>query len=114
MSNTNSIGSVVKILETPKKKMISQNISVTQCIVQFPQNRKNSIVSLQFWGNLANDVATYYKINDYILIEGYLIMKEKSKISSKRRGWKTMEITVLKVYPFLLNYDRSLSPVSTY
>jgi hypothetical protein len=28
------------------------------------------------WGNLARDVATYYKINDYILIEGYLSLRD--------------------------------------
>ena len=53
-------------------------------------------------------------MNDYILIEGYLVMKDKPKIRSNGRGLKHMEITVLKVYPFLLNYDRSISPISAY
>ena len=72
MSDTNSIGGLVKILETPKQKIINNNIFVTRLRVQFPEVRKNCIVNLTFWGNLARDVARYYKINDYILIEGYL------------------------------------------
>lgn len=109
MSNTNSIGGVVKILEIPKHNTLSNNISFTQFRVQFPQVRENCIVHLLFWGNLAYDVATYYKINDYILIEGYLSLKDKPKTTFSGRIQKKLEITVLKVYPFLLSYDCSRS-----
>ncbi len=110
MSNTNSIGGVVKILEVPNQKTLNNNISVTQFRAQFPQARQNCIIYLKFWGNLAQDVATYYKINDYILIEGYLSLKNQtSLIDSNGRNMKKLEITVLKVYPFLLSYDRSIS-----
>ncbi len=113
MSNTNSIGSVVKILEIPNQKTLNNTISVTQFRAQFPQARQNCIVHLKFWGNLAHDVATYYKINDYILIEGYLSFKDEPLLDSNsiRRNTKKLEITVLKVYPFLLNYDRSISSI---
>jgi hypothetical protein len=47
------------------------------------------------WGNLARDVLEYYKVNDYIIIEGYLSISKKKKS-------KKVEITVLKAYPFLL------------
>jgi hypothetical protein len=110
MSNTNSISGVVKILESPKDKRISNTISVTQCRVQFPQIRQDCLVHLKFWGNLADDVANYYKINDYILIEGYLSINDNLTIYSSRRILKKIEITVLKVYPFLLTDD----PISTY
>ena len=108
MSDTNWIGGLVKILETPKQEIINNNVFVTRLRVQFPQVRKNSIVSLTVWGNLARDVATYYKINDYILIEGYLSLS--SKQSSQKP--KKIEITVLKIYPFLLNCDRSMIGIS--
>ena len=114
MGNTNSIGGVVKILESPKQKTLQNNISVTQVRVQFPQVRNNCIVHLKFWGNLAHDVATYYKINDYILIEGYLSLKDKQIISSSGQMMKQLEITVLKIYPFLLSYDRSMTSSSNY
>ena len=110
MSNTNSIGGVVKILEIPNQKTLNNNLSVTQFRAQFPQARQNCIIHLKFWGNLAHDVATYYKINDYILIEGYLSLKDQTSIiDSTGRNMKKLEITVLKVYPFLLSYDRSMS-----
>ena len=104
MGDTNLIGGVVKILETPKQKILDKNIPVTQFRVQFPQARNTAIVYLTFWGNLARDVVHYYKINDYILIEGYISLKDKknsTKIISKS---KQVEITVLKVYPLVLNY----------
>jgi hypothetical protein len=108
MSDTNSISGVVKILETPKQQIINNNISVTCFRVQFPQVRNNGIVHLKFWGNLACDVANYYKINDYILIEGYLALKNKQTVNSNIQMSKKIEITVLKIYPFLLTYDRSM------
>lgn len=103
MSDTNFIGGVVKILETPKQKIINNNILVTYFRVQFPQVRKNCIVHLTFWGNLGLDVATYYKINDYILIEGYVSLIDKQTTNSTLQIPKKIEITVLKIYPFLLS-----------
>lgn len=104
MGDTNLVGGVVKILENPKQKIFNTNIPVTRFRVQFPQVRNTSIVHLTFWGNLAKDVVSYYKINDYILIEGYISLRDKkdsAKIISKS---KKVEITVLKVYPFVLGY----------
>ena len=108
MSDINSISGLVKILETPKQQVLTNNILVTYFRVQFPQVRNNCIVRLKFWGNLARDVAAYYKINDYILIEGYIGLQNKQKVTSNLQVSKRVEITVLKIYPFLLNYDRSM------
>lgn len=98
MTDTNFIGSVVKILETPKQKSLNNNFLITTFRVQFPQVRENSIVSLKFLGNIGKDIISYYKVNDYILIEGYLKLNHQS-IKKKEK----IEITVLKVYPFLSN-----------
>lgn len=108
MSDINSISGLVKILESPKQQVLQNNILVTHFRVQFPQVRNNCIVHLKFWGNLARDVAAYYKINDYILIEGYIALQTKQKVNSNIQMSKKVEITVLKIYPFLLNYDRSI------
>ena len=111
MGNTNYIGSVVKILEKPKKKILKNNILTAKFRAQIPQFRNTQIVTLTFWGKLANDITTYYKPNDYLIIEGYLSLRNK-KISnstiSKSKS-KKIEITVLKVYPFFLTYDHSIS-----
>ena len=100
MSDTNSIVGIVKILEVPKKKKISNNIFITKFKVQFPQlkKNKNNIISLVLWGNLAVDIEKYYKIHDYILIEGYLSMRHLTNLNQKKK----MQITILKVYPFML------------
>jgi hypothetical protein len=97
MGDTNYFVCIVKILETPRKKSAQNNTVMTQFRVQLPQfrNQIKQIAKLKFWGNLGRDVLDYYKVNDYIIIEGYLSIAKKKKS-------KKIEITVLKVYPFLL------------
>ena len=102
MSDTNLVGGMVKILEIPKQKIFNSDIPVTQFRVQFPQVRNSYIVHLTFWGNLARDVVSYYKINDYILIEGYISLRNKPISNGMVPKSKKVEITVLKIYPFLL------------
>jgi len=97
MTDTNYIGSIVKILEAPRQKTVGKNTLRTQFRVQLPQIRnKMTIAKLTFWGNLGRDILEYYKVNDYIIIEGYVSISKKKKS-------KKVEITVLKAYPFLLN-----------
>jgi len=104
MNDTNYIGVVIKILESPKQKFLKNNILVTQFRAQIPQFRNTRIVTLTFLGNLARDIITYYKVNDYLIIEGYISLRNKKNSKSKK-----IEITVLKVYPFLLSYDRLIT-----
>ena len=100
MGDTNYISCVVKILETPVQTVFDKNIPITKFRGQFPQVRKTNIVNLIFWGKLSQDIVDYYNVDDYIIVEGYLSLKDK-KIS---KNSKKIEITVLKVYPFLLSY----------
>jgi single-stranded DNA-binding protein len=112
MNDTNYIGGVIKILETPKQQIVkNNNIVVTKFRAQIPQLRNSRLVTLAFWGNLARDVLTYYKINDYLIIEGYLSLRKKTISPAKNQRSKKVEITVLKAYPFLLNYDRSIRKI---
>jgi Single-strand binding protein family len=104
MGDTNLVSGIVRILETPKQKIFNSNAPITQFRVQFPQVRNTSIVYLTFWGNLARDVVNYYKINDYILIEGYISLRDKNNSNKIISKSKKVEITVLKVYPFVLGY----------
>lgn len=107
MGDTNLISGIVKILETPKHEVPRINISVTQFRVQFPQLRNTSVVHLTCWGNLALDVSNYYKVNDYVLIEGYISLRDKKTTDGMVLKSKKVEITVLKIYPLLLSYDIS-------
>jgi single-stranded DNA-binding protein len=99
MGDTNYIGAIVKILETPKQKLL-KIIFVTRISSSITSSSKYSNCKFSFWGNLANDVANYYKTNDYILIEGYLSLRKRKTKNSNRKILKSVEITVLKVYPF--------------
>jgi single-stranded DNA-binding protein len=105
MGDTNLISGIVKILETPKQEVLRTNISVTRFRIQFPQLRNTSVVHLTCWGNLARDVSNYYKINDYVLIEGYVSLRDKKTTDGMTLKSKKVEITVLKIYPLLLSYD---------
>ena len=74
---------------------------------EIPQNRKNKIVLLKFWGNSAGNLKNYYQTNDYVLIEGYITTKNKRKSSLSIKSSKSIFITVLKIYPFLLKSNRT-------
>ena len=112
MSDMNYIGAIVKILETPKQKFINSNTLVIKFRAQLPQVRQIQIVKLVIWGNLARAVLNYYKINDYILIEGYASIRENIISNENNKSIKKVTITVLKVYPFLLSYNRSINKLS--
>jgi single-stranded DNA-binding protein len=76
---------------------------MTKFRAQFPQVRQASLVHLTFWGNLAIDTANYYKVNDYVLIEGYISVRNRTQLNNIVSKSKKVEVTVLKIYPFLLN-----------
>ena len=57
MNDTNYIGGVIKILETPRQKMLKNQILLTKLRAQLPQLRTTRLITLIFWGNLAHDVA---------------------------------------------------------
>ena len=107
MSDTNHIGAIVKILESPKKKTIQNNISITKFRAQLPQVRKTRVIDIVVWGNLANDIAKYYNVNDYILVEGYISLCKSSHPKYNRKVLKRARFTLLKAYPFLLSSKRS-------
>ena len=102
MGDTNYVGSIVKILENPIQKIFSDTIISTEFRVQLPQirNRQNRIVNLVFWGNLAVDVKKYYRINDYIIIEGYLSLREEKLKKFTNSNLKKIQIVCFKAYPF--------------
>ena len=102
MADTNYISSIVKVLENPIQIVLNNNIHVTKFRVQLPQLRNNRLIHLVVWGNLGQDVLNYYQINDYIIVEGYLSLRDKKVINLINKNQKKIEITVLKIYPFFL------------
>ena len=111
MATTNYFSGIVKILETPKQGFIRKQTSFLTVRVELPQRRKNRIVALVFWGNLSRKVKDFYKLNDYILIEGYVSLRKKKSSQSRQKNSKRVTITVLKVYPVLLDINRNRSAI---
>jgi hypothetical protein len=98
MGDTNYLGSVVKILEKPVQTVISDKIVRTDFRVQLVQVRNIQIAHLVFWGNLAHDIMNNYQVNDYIMVEGYLSISNKTNNQSVKRQLKKARITVSKIY----------------
>ena len=107
MSDTNYIGAIIKILESPRTKTIKNKISITKFRAQLPQIRETRIVDIVIWGNLAIDIVKYYGINDYLLVEGYVSLEKVVSQTSNRKLLKRARLTVLKAYPFLLGSNLS-------
>lgn len=106
MGNANYFSGIVKILENPKQTFLKSKVPVTRIRVELPQKRTNRLAYLVFWGNLAKDAKNLYKINDYVLVEGYVSIRNKENTNLKAKSLKKLTITVLKVYPFLLQENR--------
>ena len=100
MSDTNYFGSVVKILEKPVQTVITDKFIRTDFRAQLVQVRNIQIAHLVFWGNLGQDVINncQLNVNDYIMIEGYLTLPDKTKTRVTKRSVKKAQITVLKAY----------------
>ena len=111
MTNTNYFSGIVKILETPQEYFVNQQIQVTKFRVEISQRRKNTIIYLLFWGNLGHEVKKFYKINDYILIEGYSSIRDKQIFESNFKYSQTVFVTVVKVYPILLDSNRTITKI---
>ena len=107
MGDTNHFSGIVKILETPKQRFIESNNLITTFRVEVPQKRKNRIITLVFWGNLGREVNKFYRTNDYILIEGYISLRPKEIVTVSTMVPKQVTISVLRIYPILLNSNRA-------
>ena len=107
MINTNFFSGIVKILETPKTYFSNEQTQMIGFRAEISQKRKNKIILLIFWAKLGTEVQKFYKINDYILIEGYSSIRSKIFLKSNFKTSKRVFITVVKVYPILLNSRRN-------
>jgi len=74
--------------------------------VQLPyvRNKKQSpiIINSQIWGDLGYDIVNYYRVNDYMLIEGSfstIFFKDEQPV---------ITINIAKVYPFLFSVESTL------
>ena len=94
----------VKVIQNSGQSFFADGTSLTELVVQLPQISKNYpklIVHISIWGKLSYDVAKYYKPDDYIIIEGYILIKNLNVGSLKSLNLinKQVEISVFKLYP---------------
>ena len=99
---------LVKIIEKP---IIKRNTSVTKMVVQIPRLKydgESTIMQVFIWGPLADSIAQYYRLNDYIIIEGYLFICRNSlnfRFNNDSTNPFGVEISACKIYPFALNFE---------
>ena len=94
-----------KVIQNLGQNFFPNQVTLTQLIVQLPQISKSYpkiILQVFIWGKLSYDVAKYYHPNDYIIIEGYIAIKNKGINSLENLIDKPVEISVFKLYPLLL------------
>ena len=95
----------VKVIKNSGQSFFADGTSLTELIVQLPQVRKNNIkiiIKVSIWGKLSYDVAKYYQPDDYIIIEGYISIRNSNMDQTISLIDKQVEIAVFKVYPLLL------------
>jgi len=108
----NSISAIVKILEIPNHEVVDSKAIVAKCRAQMNQTRNIRVVNLVFWGELAIMIVNNFKVNDYILIEGYTSIRETKTLTKNKKPLKKVTITVSKIYPFLLNDKSSIQLIN--
>jgi len=95
----------VKVIKNSGQSFFEDGTSLTELTVQLPQVRKNTtkvILQVSIWGKLSHDVAKYYQPEDYVIVEGYISLRDLSTDPIENLADKQVEISVFKVYPLLL------------
>jgi single-stranded DNA-binding protein len=96
---------IAKIINEPISSQFDDNISLVELIVKFPTIRKTKTINtfrVLVWGNLADDIVKYYRVNDYIIIEGYVRNFSEPGVADQ------VEISARKIYPFLLKNQTNI------
>lgn len=95
---------LIKIITKPEQSFFDNDITATEFIGKFYQYRKNeyTLCKISVWGNLAYDVVRYYQLNDYLIVEGYLLVQNSSSSLVDLNLKTSIEIIASKVYPFAL------------
>jgi hypothetical protein len=105
----NYISSIIQILEIPTIESYEDNIEMVRFRIQLPyvRNKDHSpiVINSTIWGDLAHDIANYYKLNDYALIEGYLSIGFDTLNSQQE-----ITLNIIKLYPFLFTLESKNHP----
>ena len=95
----------VKVIKNSGQSFFVDGTPLTELTVQLPQVRKNNIkaiLQVSVWGKLSYDVAKYYQPDDYIIIEGYISIKNINTDRVVNLLDKQVEVSIFKLYPLFL------------
>ena len=89
---------VVKAIGEPVH-LVYKGYETIEIKVQFPVLRQKDYMgglTLLLWGDYRNDFLKYYKVQDYLIIEGAVTLK------GYENGENETKVIVKRLYPFLL------------
>nr|YP_009455876.1 hypothetical protein [Dictyopteris divaricata]YP_010205381.1 hypothetical protein LK366_pgp010 [Grateloupia livida]AQZ25092.1 hypothetical protein [Dictyopteris divaricata]UAV85950.1 hypothetical protein [Grateloupia livida] len=90
---------LVKVMEKPINLSYGENL-VLKILVKFAKPRKKNVkneIYLILWGGFREDFINFYKIKDYLLIEGIITSKVY------KESQEEINLIAKRVYPFLLD-----------
>lgn len=101
----NYVTVLLKVIKTPQQHFSQTEnlIPVTEFVGKFYQRKSNNytICKVSIYGNFAAQVLEYYHLNDYVIVEGYIRLKESNSIDSNLKS--NIEIIAHKTYPYALH-----------
>lgn len=108
----NSCILLVDIIQEPQLRYTSDNLEVTEMLVQFPGIRENdppATLKVVSWGKLAREVQQNYHLGNHVIVEGRLSINT----IERREGFKEKraELTIQKIHSFG-NMVNTISPSS--
>nr|YP_009029357.1 hypothetical protein [Leptocylindrus danicus]AGH28888.1 hypothetical protein [Leptocylindrus danicus] len=93
---------IVKIVKEPEQQFFGHDLKLT--MTEFTgkyvlgRNRKHvDLIKVKIWGDLAYQVKEFYKLNDYLIVEGFISLQNQ----------KFIDMSVQRIYPFLLSSQTS-------
>lgn len=90
---------IIKVLENPEHLIVNETPLIKVPVKFTSGNQKLSSfkLTLMLWGGFREDFINYYKVKDYLLIEG--IITSNCKLNENEE----VNLIAKRVYPFLLD-----------
>ncbi|MBW4632385.1 MAG: single-stranded DNA-binding protein [Iphinoe sp. HA4291-MV1] len=107
----NSCILLAEIIQEPQLRFTTDNLEVTDMLVQFPALREGeppATLKVVGWGNLAKEIQQNYHQGDRVLLEGRLGMNTIERPEGFKE--KRAELTVQKIHSILTAINASSSP----
>lgn len=111
----NSCVLMAEIIQEPQLRYTSDNLAVTEMLVQFPNSQKPedapATLKVVGWGNLATEIQQNYHQGDRVIIAGRLGMHTVERQEGFKE--KRAELTVQQIQSVGSGFTASPAPVRT-